>query len=284
MMGQYSDQEKSVPCASKLHKNLSLRKWHVAADDLLTEEGQRAVRETYKNEYPLLIACERNAPSSLILSLLRDFPEAASKQSRSGNLPLHHACQIRASIDVIHALIEAYPEGLDTQNNMQITPRYYRQKDPNAKELVTRPTMCWVKQMQQNTMNQQKLEKLASLREMKWELRNELENYKKRLNSMGAQVDETELLANSLRLYEEKVKFIQEYMESLKEKTTVRKNILRKDINLIEKILHEEQMSCEEKREESKYQCEFVEQAVKKMHELHRDIDASSDIMRMIRM
>ena len=261
-----------------------MRKWHVATEDLLTEEGQRAVKEMYKNEYPLLIACERNAPSSLILSLLRDFPEAASKQSRSGNLPLHHACQIRASIDVIHALIEAYPEGLDTQNNMQITPRYYRQKDYNAKELVARPTMCWVKQMQQNKINQHKLEKLASLREMKWELRNEVERYKNKLNSMGAQVDETELLANSLRLYEEKVKFIQEYLESLKEKTTVRRNLLKRDMNLMEQLIHEEQMNSEEKREESKYQCEYAEQAISRMHEFQRDIDASSDVIRMIKM
>ena len=77
---------------------------------------------------------------------------------------LSNVCQFRLSTEIISALIEAYPGGLDTENNMHITPRFYRQTAEESTELINTPTLCYKKKTENDFFYRQKLEKVAYLR------------------------------------------------------------------------------------------------------------------------
>lgn len=264
----------------ELHKNLYLRKWANAADDLCTEDGLKALRVPHKGDYPLLMACERRAPESLILTMIRKYPEAASMPSKTKYLPLHHACQLRLSTDIILALIEAYPEGLDVENNMQITPRFYRQTCEEAAELINKPTLCWKKKSQDDILYQQQLEKVASLREQKWKLRNILKQYKHELIPLRDMVDDIEILANSMRLHKDRLLEIDHELQKIETKTSIKLIMFRAAVAKAENSIDDKNLLQNSRREDCFERRQYTENSVRSVQELQRDIDTIKNNLR----
>jgi len=62
-------------------------------------------------------------PTSLILTLLKAYPQAAKCKGWNARLPLHHVVHHNYPPDVIKAVFLAYPEALDIKDNMEKTPR-----------------------------------------------------------------------------------------------------------------------------------------------------------------
>jgi len=62
-------------------------------------------------------------PTSLILALLKAYPQAAKSKGYNARLPLHHIMRHNYPPDVIEAMILAYPHALNIKDNMNQTPR-----------------------------------------------------------------------------------------------------------------------------------------------------------------
>ena len=147
----------------RLHQHIVHMRWADIEATLATADGKEMTKEAFKTDLPLHMAIERNAPDRVILELLKANPDAAMVEGKRGNLPLHLAAQSKMSAKVITELIRAFPEALDELNEVQITPRDFPQTDEKVKEVLARPTACWVDTVEREEYYQRKRNKIAEL-------------------------------------------------------------------------------------------------------------------------
>jgi len=152
---------------------------------LTTEARKKMLKDDYKGGLPLHTAVERNAPDSTILALLHAHPEAAAREGRLGGTSLHLAAQQELSPVVLVALIRACPEALDKKDNTCHLPCDYFQENEISREALTRPSACWIEDIEKEefyrkvshkkTILRQKIEKLQTLLELSKMRRKKLE-------------------------------------------------------------------------------------------------------------
>lgn len=117
---------------------------------------------------PLHIALARKTPDEISLAILHSHEEAVfHADTKLGNLPLHIAAEKNLSADVIESLIRLNPLSLDTRNKGNYTPRdvAHREMVPAARQLLLRPTSCWVHLLQDEIREEKQEKKLRSLNE-----------------------------------------------------------------------------------------------------------------------
>jgi len=128
----------------KLHLLIEEKKWPTALLLLQDPDSIPSTKLPYKENLPLHMACDRQAPEEFILALLRANEDAAKWPGQHGNLPLHIAAQRDLGFDAVDALIRAYPQALEYRNVNNCTPRDYGETDSQVFQALSRPTCCWV--------------------------------------------------------------------------------------------------------------------------------------------
>lgn len=103
-------------------------------------------RDRYGNT-PLHDALGFQAPTSFIVALLKEYPEACRVHGTDDWLPLHVAAMWGSSPHVVERLIRHYPQALDNVGCGGIkgrTPRHVSNNFPANKQLLERPTQEWL--------------------------------------------------------------------------------------------------------------------------------------------
>jgi len=149
----------------RLHQDIVHMRWGEIESTLATNQGKEMAKEAFKADLPLHMALERKAPEKVVLDLIKANQDAVMVEGKQGNLPLHLAAQNNMSTKVISALIRAFPEALDELNGQQITPRDYPNRSPKVKELLMRPTACWVETVEREEYYERKRQKIRQLSE-----------------------------------------------------------------------------------------------------------------------
>lgn len=141
---EFSDEDDST-----LLKTIKLQQWTEAATMISSAEGAAMTKQVDKyGNLPLHTAIGFKAPDSLILSILKEYPEATKQHGTDYWLPLHVAAMWGTSTEVMEALIRAYPEALDDVGEPGIkgrTPRHFNTRFPHNRELLERSTKEWKK-------------------------------------------------------------------------------------------------------------------------------------------
>ncbi|KAI2504621.1 hypothetical protein MHU86_9833 [Fragilaria crotonensis] len=127
-----------------LLKSIMQMAWDDAEAILATEAGNKMAMTSFKEDLPLHMAVERNAPESTILSILQAYPDAAAQVGRLGGTPLHMAAQKKLSPSIVVALIRACPEMLDRQDDNGRLACDYAHRNALCREALLRPTACWI--------------------------------------------------------------------------------------------------------------------------------------------
>lgn len=224
---------------ANLHGYIIQRKW-TELGKLLTEEGyQDAVKTPNKDGlFPLLMACERRAPTSTIQALLFAFPSAAAMVGMNGNYPLHHAAQLSLPVAAIAALIKAYPDALDAKNDSGMTPKSYRQNDEKARESLHRSSLCW--KNEEKTKGADSLRRIAFMREQKWEIENRLNDQRSKLKALHLQMQGINSNFDSVLIEQGKQCLGERDIELLEQYCTVELLKLKKKMTSLENRIGEE--------------------------------------------
>jgi hypothetical protein len=149
----------------RLHQDIVHMRWGEIEATLATNQGKEMAKEAFKADLPLHMAIERKAPDRVVLELIKANQDAVMVEGKQGNLPLHLAAQNNMSSKVINALIRAFPEALDELNGQQITPRDFPIRSAKVKELLMRPTACWVETVEREEYYERKRQKIRQLNE-----------------------------------------------------------------------------------------------------------------------
>ena len=149
---------------------------------LETDAGREMAKDVFKENLPLHMACERGAPPSVVESLLTTYRSAAAIRGRNGEYPLHIAAERNVNPDILVRLIKAYPEALDKWNGRKMCPRDFGQKKQINKEAVTRPTACWIEDVEKENYFQNITQRKNILQQNIIKIRCELTIYKERQN------------------------------------------------------------------------------------------------------
>lgn len=106
-----------------VHKLVHKKRWFEALE-ALSKPKNRGVSAVYdENSYtPLLLACMKDAPISVIAALLADDPQSCSMPDVDGNFPLHLACKHVTDILVFAKLLQQYPEAASKRNRNGNSP------------------------------------------------------------------------------------------------------------------------------------------------------------------
>uniref|UniRef100_A0A7S4SVR4 Uncharacterized protein n=2 Tax=Ditylum brightwellii TaxID=49249 RepID=A0A7S4SVR4_9STRA len=256
-----------------LHDNIIRRKWIDASLILQSREGKDMAHVAHKEEMPLHMACVRRAPAAFILDLIRINPDAAAKADKSGNYPLHLACQLRSSPDIIMGLIKAYPEALDQNNVQQCTPRYYRQTDPTSLSLLDRPTSCWIDSFGREPKRDAYHEKVARLRERKWEVTQMLEKQKDFNLLLRQKIEKLEPTTKTI-LNKGQLEKLQSKVEAFEKIKHAKMERIRNLVKLMElRAQSQETMTLAERRDESRYQTEYAERAADSLRTFEAEVE-----------
>ena len=175
-----------------LHKSIIQMEWEDAEATLATEEGREMAKDYFKEDLPLHMACERKAPDSTTLALLESNREAASVPGRYGGYPLHLAAQQKLSPNVLVHLIRAYPEALDQHDDAMNLPRDYAQRNDLSREALSRPTACWVEDVEKEEYLERVAKRRTQLRQKITRLQSSLDSSKQRRDKMRLVIHELE--------------------------------------------------------------------------------------------
>lgn len=131
-----------------LFQALKSQQWDVAASLLQKLANSR---DAFNNT-PLHTAIGFRAPDSLILSLLKMYPEACRVHGTDDWLPLHIATMWGASKSVLRALIVTYPQALEDTGQGGIkgrTPRHFATKflDDERRRMLERTCEQWMQEI-----------------------------------------------------------------------------------------------------------------------------------------
>jgi ankyrin repeat protein len=129
---------------SQLLKQIKMQKWEVATS--LISKDSASLPDIYGN-LPIHAAIGYQAPESLILTLLKAYPQAAHVHGTDDWLPLHVAAMWGVSTDVMEVLIRQNPKALDDPGETGIkgrTPRHFSSRFAHNKELLERSTVDWI--------------------------------------------------------------------------------------------------------------------------------------------
>lgn len=88
--------------------------------------------ETTSRSLPIHAAVELQAPIRIIHKLIERYPEGARSQDLHGNLPLHLAFKHGSSDSIVIFLLKAFPEAVDVQNKGGRHPKDYASADTAA--------------------------------------------------------------------------------------------------------------------------------------------------------
>lgn len=147
--------------------------------------------QTFRNNLPLRLAIEQNAPDQLILSILSVNEDAAAVKGKDGSLPLHQAAAQKLSPNVIIGLIKAYPEALDEKfGPNQLTPRMYDQDNNISLEALSRPTACFIEDVEKENYMKRVRKRRLELRNKVYSLNKEIETSRVRRSEMTGLIKE----------------------------------------------------------------------------------------------
>ncbi len=149
------------------------------------------------------LAIELRAPDSLIVSLLEANPDAASVPGRDGKYPVHMASQRNIGSKAVVELIRAYPEALDKRDDQGQLPCDYPQRSDLCREALTRPSVCWIEDIEKEDYLSRVEERRNQLRQKLTKLRNALDISKGR----------TDRIKNILRTIEPRLEEQQQAMK-----------------------------------------------------------------------
>jgi hypothetical protein len=140
----FADQEDN-----ELFRCIKCKNWSQTMSLLSTKDGQQmATQQDVYGSTPLHAALGYKAPDSLVVFLLKIFPEATKVHGTGDDwLPLHVAAMWGASSTVMEALIRANPQALDDLGEGGLkgrTPRHFSQRFSHNRELLERSTEDWI--------------------------------------------------------------------------------------------------------------------------------------------
>ncbi len=156
--------------------------WNEVMECLETDAGREMAKDTFKESLPLHMACERGAPPSVVESLLTTYRSAAAIRGKNGEYPLHIAAERNVNPDILVRLIKAYPQALDKWNDRKMFPRDFNQKKQINKEAVTRPTACWIEDVEKEEYFQNVTQRKNILQQNIIKIQCELTIFKERRN------------------------------------------------------------------------------------------------------
>lgn len=175
-----------------LHNSIIQMEWKEVDATIATDSGKKMAKVYFKEDLPLHMAVERKAPDSTILAILNLYPEAAAQVGRLGGTPLHLAAQQKLSPSVLVALIRACPEVLDQEDENCRFVSDYTQKNDLSREALSRPTACWIEDVEKEEYNQKIQRRKAQLQQKIHKLNTALDNSKKRREALNSHIDKLE--------------------------------------------------------------------------------------------
>ena len=190
--------------------------WKEAEATLQTEVGKKMAQDPYKEDLPLHMACERKAPDSLILALLENHREAAGLPGRYGGYPLHLAAQQKLSPTVLVALIRAHPEALDQEDDANNLPRDYNQRNDLSREALSRPTACWIEDVEKEEYLDRVDRKKVHLRQKIETLRSALDVSNRRQEQLQEKMRHLEPRMQAQRQVLERLAQLEKQMEEIR--------------------------------------------------------------------
>jgi ankyrin repeat protein len=119
-----SELEKQVPDFEIVRQIVSSNK-HLL-NEPIDEEGGR---------YVLHYACEKNAPSNIVIDVINDNPTAVQQKDYNGWYPLHFACWKNQSESVIQLLVKEYPLAVRQIDN-GISPLYLALSSKQSESVI----------------------------------------------------------------------------------------------------------------------------------------------------
>jgi hypothetical protein len=173
--------------------------WGGVEATLATEDGRKLTMICLKEDLPLHMAVERDAPESTILSLLRAYPEAAARRGRLGSTPLHLAAQQKLSPSIVVALIRACPEVLDQHNDSGRLACDYAQRNELCREALLRPTACWIEDIDKEEYYEKIQKRKEQLRQKVQLLRDGLSSSRQRRETLNQYIQQLELKLRTQR-------------------------------------------------------------------------------------
>ena len=138
------------------------------------------------------MAIDRHAPEYVILSILKANKDAAKIPCKNGALPLHYAVEQNMSASVIVELIKSYPEALDIKDGDKNTPRDFVQRNDLSREALMRPTSCWVEDSEKEEYLKRVSDRRIELRQKIATLKKEIEKSNERVKMVSDMVSNIE--------------------------------------------------------------------------------------------
>ena len=167
--------------------------WSGVEAALATEDGRKMAMSCFKEDLPLHMAVERDAPESTMLSLLGAYPEAAARVGRLGSTPLHLAAQQKLSPSIIVALIRACPEVLDQYDDSGRLACDYAQRHELCREALLRPTACWIEDIEKEEYYEKVQKRKEQLKQKLQMLRDGLSSSRQRRETLNEYIQQLEL-------------------------------------------------------------------------------------------
>lgn len=196
-------------------QKISQMEWAATEALLATPEGKEMAKIPLNEDLPLHMACEKKAPDSTILRLLEIYSEASSYPGRSGGYPVHLAAQNQLPPTTIVPIIRAFPEALDQEDDSNNLPRDYKQGNNLSREALSRPTACWIEDVEKEEYMARVNKKCVQLRKKLATLQCALDISVKRRSRLAANIEMVEPKMQAQRAVLERLTVLEQKLDEV---------------------------------------------------------------------